>query len=49
MKKTRLYVVQGDITKITADAIVTPINSEGCWEGGIDFAIQRAAGDFYHA
>jgi O-acetyl-ADP-ribose deacetylase (regulator of RNase III) len=46
--KTDLYVVQGDITKIPADALMTAINSGGMWYGGIDGAIQRVAGDFYH-
>ena len=44
-----LYVVQGDITQIPADAIMTAINSEGMWFGGVDGAIQRVAGDQYHA
>ncbi|MEK6908731.1 MAG: hypothetical protein AABX23_01625 [Nanoarchaeota archaeon] len=47
--KTGLYVVDGDITKIPADALITAINSGGMWFGGIDGAIQRVAGDHYHS
>jgi len=46
--KTELYVVQGDITCIPADALMTAINSGGMWFGGIDRAIQRVADDQYH-
>jgi O-acetyl-ADP-ribose deacetylase (regulator of RNase III) len=48
MKYPKVSVIEGDITRINADAIVTAINSAGMWFGGIDDAIQRAAGDFYH-
>ena len=47
--KTGLYVVQGDITQIPTDAIITAINSSGEWFGGVDGAIQRVAGNQYHA
>ena len=46
--KTGLYVVQGDITQILTDAIMTAINSGGMWCGGVDDAMQRVAGDQYH-
>ena len=46
--KAELYVVQGDITRVPASAIMTTINSEGRWFGGIDRAIQRVAGNHYH-
>ena len=46
--KVELYVVQGDITQTPADAIMTAINSAGMWYGGVDGAIQRAAGNQYH-
>jgi O-acetyl-ADP-ribose deacetylase (regulator of RNase III) len=46
--KTNVYVSQGDITQFPADAIVTSINSDGLWYGGIDGAIQRVAGNQYH-
>lgn len=46
---TEIYVVPGDITKIPADAIMTAVNSEGMWFGGIDGAIYRVAGKQYHA
>lgn len=42
-------VVSGDITKIPADAVITGINSGQMWFGGIDGAIQRSAGNQYHA
>lgn len=44
-----LYVIQGDITQIPTDAIMTAINSEGAWFGGVDGAIQRVAGNQYHS
>lgn len=48
MKTTKISAVEGDITRIKTDAIVTAINSQGLWYGGIDGAIQRAAGNLYH-
>ncbi|MCX6710124.1 MAG: hypothetical protein NTV63_04215 [Candidatus Woesearchaeota archaeon] len=47
--KISLYVVQGDITQIPTDAIMTAINSKGAWYGGVDRAIQRVAGNQYHS
>jgi len=49
IKNTNLYLVQGDITQISTDAIMTAINSGGLWFGGIDRAIQGVAGDYYHS
>lgn len=49
INNTELYVVRGDITRVSVDAIMTAINSEGLWFGGIDGAIQRVAGNIYHA
>jgi O-acetyl-ADP-ribose deacetylase (regulator of RNase III) len=49
MGNTGLYVVGGDITQIPTDAIMTAINSGGLWFGGIDSAIQKVAGNHYHA
>lgn len=43
-----LYVISGDITQVPSDAILTAINSEGLWFGGVDSAIQRVAGNQYH-
>ncbi len=46
---TELYVINGDITQIPTDAIMTAINSGGLWFGGIDRTIQRVAGGRYHS
>src|SRR3989338_9703456 len=46
---TGIYVYQGDITRIPADALITAINSGGMWFGGIDGDIQRVAGNHYHS
>ncbi len=45
----QVNVIDGDIARIEADAIVTAINPAGMWFGGIDGVIQRAAGDQYHS
>ena len=47
--KLELYVEGGDVTQTPSDAIMTAINSGGMWFGGIDGAIQRVAGNQYHA
>ena len=48
IKTTNVNVIQGDITQIPTDAIMTAINSGGMWFGGVDGAIQRAAEEHYH-
>ena len=40
----RLKVVLGDITKLSADVVVTAANEAMCCGGGVDGAIHRAAG-----
>jgi O-acetyl-ADP-ribose deacetylase (regulator of RNase III) len=41
-------VIEGDITQVKADALITAINSGGLWYGGIDGAIQRVSGKMFH-
>ena len=45
----KISVIDGDITAVPAQALITAINSSGMWFGGIDGVIMRAAGDQFHA
>jgi O-acetyl-ADP-ribose deacetylase (regulator of RNase III) len=42
-------VSSGDITRVSCDGLITAINGGGMWFGGIDGAIQRSAGNMFHA
>ncbi len=44
----KVNVIDGDIAVVPAQAIITAINSEGMWYGGIDRVITRAAGSQFH-
>jgi len=37
-------IVDGDITTLTCDAIVSPANSFGFMDGGVDYAISERLG-----
>lgn len=39
----------GDITRVPADGLITAVNSEGFWAGGVDGAIGRAGGGQFHS
>ncbi len=41
-------VQMGDITRVPADGLITGVNSEGMWAGGVDGAISRAGGGQFH-
>lgn len=45
---TQISVIEGDITQVNADALITAVNSGGMWFGGIDGAIARVAGNMFH-
>ncbi|VVB82814.1 Uncharacterised protein [uncultured archaeon] len=46
---TDVCVVEGDITKIPADAIITSLPPDAfLWDNSIDKVIRKAAGDHYH-
>jgi O-acetyl-ADP-ribose deacetylase (regulator of RNase III) len=45
---TRVQVIDGDISEVRADALITAINASGMWWGAIDTAIQRICGIMFH-
>ena len=45
---TTVNVISGDITKVTSSALITAINPEGMWFGGVDKAIYRSSDDMFH-
>jgi O-acetyl-ADP-ribose deacetylase (regulator of RNase III) len=47
-KLTTVNVVDGNITQISTNALITAINSGGIWFGGLDGAIQRSSGSMFH-
>lgn len=45
---TKVNVVDGDITQVRADALITAINPRGSWYGGLDRAIRSVSGGMFH-
>lgn len=45
----KTHVIEGDVSKVQADALITAINSGGMWFGGIDGVINRSAGNLFHS
>lgn len=45
----QVNVVSGDVTNQAVDAITTLVNSGCMWFGGVDGAIQRRCGGYYHS
>lgn len=45
----KFNVIPGDISQVKADALITAINPDGEWKGGIDDVIRRNAGTLFHS
>jgi O-acetyl-ADP-ribose deacetylase (regulator of RNase III) len=46
----KVEVLSGDISRVSANALITAINSGGMWFGGIDGVIQRSCGgNIFHS
>lgn len=48
MLHTKVSITNGNITQISADALLTAVNPRGDWFGRIDDAIIEVAGHMYH-
>ena len=48
-KNVNVKFTSGDITRIPADILVKPVNSEQAWMGRMDASIMRTAGTGFHA
>ncbi len=46
---TKVSVVNGDISKVKSDSLITAVNSRKMWYGGIDGVIQRSRGMDFHS
>ena len=45
---TKVQVVSGDITRVKADALITPVGNHDFWFGVVNMAIRSVAGFLFH-